>query len=254
VALFRTLLLLWLAPLAAFGGGRQLSIVTLNLAKEPSAAKMAAELRSIETLRAADVFLLQEVARGTPGPLAAALGLRAAEAPESPDAPTPELAILSRYPIRDVRLRTLGHYGLVFHTRLRYALAATIDMPWGPARVVNTHLDTRINIADRLAQLDGAIAAGTGPPVILGGDFNSNPFFWLNHVMPLPAIPPQSARVEEHLRGLGYQSAIPRSEATFDYLGMHLDWIWLRGPKVAAWRVIPLRFSDHHACWARIEF
>jgi endonuclease/exonuclease/phosphatase family metal-dependent hydrolase len=250
-ARFRTILL-WLAPVVAFGGGHDLSVVTLNLAKEPSVARMASELRSIPALRDADVFLLQEVAAGTAGPLGGALGLHAREAPETAGVRDVELAILSRYPLRDVRLRSLGRYRLVFHSRLRYALSAVVDTPWGAVRVVDTHLDTRINITDRLAQIEGAIAELPGGAAVVGGDFNSNPFFWIDHVLPLPAIPPQSARVEQHMRGRGFVSAIPRNETTFDYLGMHLDWIWLRGLRTESWRVYPLKFSDHHACWARV--
>src|SRR4051812_35257687 len=116
LARFRTILL-WLAPLAAFAGGREISVVTLNLAKETSAPRMAGELRSIPALRDADVFLLQEVAAGTAGPLGAAMGLHSAEAPESAGVRDVELAILSRYPLREVRLRSLGRYTLVFHSR-----------------------------------------------------------------------------------------------------------------------------------------
>jgi endonuclease/exonuclease/phosphatase family metal-dependent hydrolase len=252
-ARFRTVLFC-LTAAAAFGGEREMSVVTLNLAKEASVARMAGELRSMPALRDADVFLLQEVAAGTAGPLGGALGLRVAEAPEAAGARDVELAILSRYPLRDVRLRSLGRYTLVFHSRLRYALTVTADTPWGAVRIVDTHLDTRINITDRLAQLDGAIAELPDGAALVGGDFNSNPFFWVDHVVPLLAIPPQSARVEQHMRGRGFASAIPRSATTFDYLGMHLDWIWLRGMTASYWRVFPLQFSDHHACWARVSW
>ena len=247
-------LLFWVLPLYAPVAGRDLSVVTLNLAKETSAARMAGELRSIPALRDADLFLLQEVADGTAAPLGKALGLLVAEAPEGSGAHDVELAILSRYPLRDVRLRALGRYELVFHSRVRYALAATVDTPSGPVRVVDTHLDTRINISERLAQLDGALAESGAGATLVGGDFNSNPFVWVDHVVPLPAIPSQSTRVAEHMQGRGFQSAIPRSETTFDYLGMHLDWIWLRGLRASSSRVYPLRFSDHHACWSRIQF
>lgn len=224
------------------------------MAKVSSVSAIAGELRSIADLRGADVYLLQEVARGVAAPVAKALGLHPAEAPESPDAPNVELAILCRYPLRDVRLRTLGRYSLVFHSRIRYSLSATADTPWGAIRLVDTHLDTRINITDRLAQLDNALAESPAGPLVIGGDFNSNPFFWIDHVAPLLAIPSQAVRVEEHMRGRGFEGAIPRAVTTFDYLGMHLDWIWLRGPRTIHWRVYPLRFSDHHACWARIAF
>jgi endonuclease/exonuclease/phosphatase family metal-dependent hydrolase len=252
VVLLRTFLL-WVATVAAFGGGREITVVTLNMAKETSAAKISVELRSIPALRDADVYLLQEVARGTAAPVAAALGLKAAQAPEGPEIRDLELAILSRYPLREVRVRALGRYDLMFHTRVRYALSATVETPWGRVRIVDTHLDTRLNAADRLAQLEGALAEAAGGPAVIGGDFNSNPFFWIGHVMPLVGMPTQASRVEAYMRGRGFQSAIPRSATTFDYLGMHLDWVWVRGMRGLGWQVFPLKFSDHHACWTRLE-
>jgi hypothetical protein len=54
--------------------------------------------------------------------------------------------------------------------------------------------------------------------------------------------------------GAGFHTAIPVATTTFDYLGMHLDWIWLAGARPSAYRVYPLRFSDQHAVWTRIKF
>jgi len=230
-------------PLALCAGGRDLSVVTLNMAKEPSAAKIAAELREVAALRDADVFLLQEVApQTTADDLARALGLHTVG--------SNELAIMSRYKLRDMRVRPLPRYDLVFHSRSRYVLSATADTPWGPVRIVDTHLDTRLNAADRLTQL-GAAVDGAGGATIVGGDFNSNWFYWIGHVLPLPARS-QARGVEAFMQRAGYRSAIPSAETTFDWLGQHLDWIWLRGLKPTGSRVIPLRFSDHHACWTRV--
>jgi endonuclease/exonuclease/phosphatase (EEP) superfamily protein YafD len=115
---------------------------------------------------------------------------------------------------------------------------------------VNTHLDTRLNSADRLAQL-GAAVEGVGGTTIVGGDFNSNWFYWIGHVLPLPARS-QARGVEAFMGRAGYRSAIPSAETTFDWLGQHLDWIWVRGLKAGESRVFPLKFSDHHACWSRV--
>ena len=241
----KKLLYVLFLPLALCAGERGLSVVTLNMAKEHSAARIADELRTVEALRDADVFLLQEVEpRSTGHELAAALRLHVAG--------ENELAILSRYPLRDVRLRPLARYDLMFHSRLRYSLSATADTPWGPVRIVNTHLDTRLNAADRLHQLDGAVRDAGGGAAIVGGDFNSNWFYWIGHVLPLPAQS-QARSVESFMGRAGYRTATPSVATTFDYLGQHLDWIWLRGMRPAGSRVYPLRFSDHHACWARIE-
>jgi endonuclease/exonuclease/phosphatase family metal-dependent hydrolase len=228
---------------ALCAGERGLSVVTLNMAKEPSAAKITAELRTVPALQSADVFLLQEVRpQATADEVAKALGLHAAG--------SDELAILSRYPLRDVRVRPLPQYDLVFHSRRRYVMSATAETPWGPVRLVNTHLDTRLNSADRLTQL-GAAVESAAVTTIVGGDFNSNWFYWIGHVLPLPARS-QARGVEEFMGRAGYRSAIPSAATTFDWLGQHLDWIWVRGMKTGESRVIPLAFSDHHACWSRV--
>jgi endonuclease/exonuclease/phosphatase family metal-dependent hydrolase len=246
-----TLLLLSL-PAVLCAGERQLSVVTLNLAKEPSVARIAGELKSIAALREADVYLLQEVEpRSTADQLAASMGLRVVGSTEAAELPNLGLAILSRYPLRDVRVRPLPRYDLVFRSRSRFALSATADTPWGPVRIVNTHLDTRLNAPDRLAQLEGAVRDGGGGLTVVGGDFNSNWFYWLGHVVPVPARP-QGRAVEAYMTRAGYRSAVPAAETTFDWLGQHLDWIWLRGLKPAESRVYPLKFSDHHACWTRV--
>src|SRR5689334_6366388 len=134
---------------------------------------MAEELRATADLRNADVFLLQEAAAGAAEGLARDLQLHVASSPAAPRTGD-HLAILSRYPLRDIRVRQLKRYDLVFHTRSRFALSATALTPWGPVRVLNTHLDTRINSPERLAQLEAAMSEATGRAVIVGGDFNSN--------------------------------------------------------------------------------
>jgi endonuclease/exonuclease/phosphatase family metal-dependent hydrolase len=245
----QTLLILaapvWLA-------GHCLSVVTLNMAKETSVPRIVSELDSSSALRSADVMLLQEVYDRTADELGRRLGMSVAKSPEAPGGRDIELAILSRFTLRDVQVRRLPQYSLVFHTRSRYALTAVVDTPAGPVRVVDTHLDTRLNAPDRLAQLETALEAASGRTIV-AGDFNSNPFYWIGHVVPLPSAWPQAASVEARMRRAGFSSAIPRRETTFDYLGMHLDWIWLRGGRSSQWRVVPLKFSDHHACWAQVE-
>ncbi len=245
-------LLCLLLPAALCAGTRDLSVVTLNLAKEPSAARMAAEIGAIPALRNADVFLLQEVEpRSAAAELGAKLGLHVVGSKEAAEIPNLGLAILSRYPLRDVRIRPLRKYDLVYHSRSRFALSATADTPWGPVRIVNTHLDTRLNAPDRLAQLEDAIRDLGAGPTIVGGDFNSNWFYWIHHVLPVPAGS-QGKPVSSFMSKAGYRSAIPASLTTFDWLGQHLDWIWLRGLGTAESRVYPLKFSDHHACWTRV--
>src|SRR5829696_5085706 len=93
---------IFLLPLALCAGGRSLSVVTLNVAKESSVARMAAEITSVDALRDADVFLLQEVEpRSAAVDLAAKLRLHVVGSKEALEVPHLGLAILSRYPLRD---------------------------------------------------------------------------------------------------------------------------------------------------------
>jgi endonuclease/exonuclease/phosphatase family metal-dependent hydrolase len=256
----RTILLAAL-PLI-LSGAQSISVVTLNMAREGSAAKVEREFQSVPAVRDADVLLLQEVKHEAGQPecvaaqLAAHLGLKVAYSPAESGATDEGLAILSRYPIRDVRVRPLGNYDLRFHTRKRFAIAATVDLPGGAVRIFNTHLDTRLNAADRLAQLAPVIrdSAGFAGPAVIGGDFNSNGFYWIGRVMPLPAVRSQAKDVQDYMTRAGFQTGIPAGETTFDYLGMHLDWIWSRRAKVTSSHVYPLAFSDHHAVWTRLQF
>lgn len=239
-----------------------LSVVSLNTARETDAGRITNELRASPELSSADVLMLQEVkqAAGESQPsakrVAGALGLQIAYAPAAAGVRDQGLAILSRFPLRDVRVIRLHAYDLHIHTRSRFALAATADSPWGPVRIVNAHLDTRLNGGERIEQLAPAVRESEAFPGarIVGGDFNSNGFYWIARLLPVPAVHPQRLAVQDFMWRHGFASALPGNESTYDYLGMRLDWIWAHGLKARASRVFPLRFSDHHAVWTRFSF
>src|SRR5690242_16445761 len=107
------------------------------MAKETSLPRITSEISASPVLRGADLFLLQEVHDGTADELGRRLGMRVARSPEAPGGYEVELAILSKYPLREVRVRHLNQYNLVFHTRSRYALTAVADTPSGPVRIVD---------------------------------------------------------------------------------------------------------------------
>jgi endonuclease/exonuclease/phosphatase (EEP) superfamily protein YafD len=133
-------------------------------------------------------------------------------------------------------------------------MGAIVDTKAGAVRVYNLHLDTRINIEQRLEQL-GAVArdveSSTGPTVI-GGDFNSNNNQWLFHVLPVPLIGRQAAGLQRFMAASGFQSAFALGTATHDVLGMQLDWLFLRGLRAARAAVRPVQLSDHHALVAAL--
>jgi endonuclease/exonuclease/phosphatase family metal-dependent hydrolase len=159
------------------------------------------------------------------------------------------LAILSRYPLRDMEVVALPHINLNLRSRVRIALAATADTPSGPVRIINTHLDTRIELLPRIKQLEPALerANSQSYPVILGGDFNTNPCRWMWNMLPLPYAQNQANGLESYMRSQGYVSPVPATLATHDLFGMRLDWVFLKGFESAGYRIQPIRYSDHHA-------
>jgi endonuclease/exonuclease/phosphatase family metal-dependent hydrolase len=241
--------------------GPGVSVVTLNMAKETGMNKILSEFQATPALRSADILLLQEVKQDDGARqcaaehLAESLGLHVTYSPATTGVTDQGLAILSRFPLRDIKVQPLKRFDLRYRSRTRIALAATAESPWGPVRVFNAHLDTRLNTADRLDQLQPVLQASREfhGPAIIGGDFNSNSFYWVEHVLPLPGRS-QARGVQNYMVGHGFHTALPAGETTFDYLGMHLDWIWLRGVEAQGYSIYPLDFSDHHAVWTRVTF
>ena len=217
-------LLSLLLPLALCAGGRELSVVTLNLAKEPSAARMAAELANdrgaAERRRVPATGGRAPVGSGRPcgearsacGRIEGGGGGPELGARDSLALPASRCAGQAAQEIRPgVPLRAPGTRSRP--SRIRHG---------GRCGSSNTHLDTRINAADRVAQLEDAVRDLGSGPAIVGGDFNSNWFYWIEHVMPLPAgsqatrgggiydarrVPDGHARVADDLRLAG---AAPR--------------------------------------------
>jgi endonuclease/exonuclease/phosphatase family metal-dependent hydrolase len=242
----------------------ELTIVSINLAKETDVGRIAEEIRKDSTLGRADVLSLQEVIREGTNPsvaerLAAKLGMSVAVAGTGDGGNgdnRDSIALLSRFPLTDPQVIQLPRNGLGLRSRCRVALAATIEGLAQPVRVVGLHLDTRVNAESRLLQLEPVLAASADfqGPVVLAGDFNTNGFWWVEHLLPIPFVSDQAQSVFEHLRGAGFSTPFaPGGQATNDFLGLQLDWVFLRGLEAASSGVAPLDFSDHHAVWVRTE-
>jgi endonuclease/exonuclease/phosphatase family metal-dependent hydrolase len=142
----------------------------------------------------------------------------------------------------------------MFRSRKRILLAATAQTPAGPVRVVCAHLDTRINPADRLRELGPAIddVKQFDGPAVIAGDFNTNDMQWVSHVVPVPWPGWQASRVRELMAQNGFHTPFVNRRATFDHLGMQLDWIFLRRLASSKAEIVPVDFSDHHALLATI--
>ena len=202
--------------------GHGMTVVTLNMAKETNVDKILRELRAIPVLRDADVLLLQEVKQDenqrqcAAEHLAAALGYHVVYSPAATGVTDLGLAILSRFPLRDKDVRALKRCNLRFRSRSRIALAATAESPWGPVRILNTHLDTRVNTRERLEQLEPVVRVSEefSGPRIIAGDFNSNRFYWVGNVFPLPALRSQAYGVQDFMVQRGFRTAAPAGEAS----------------------------------------
>ncbi len=249
------------APVAPAGF---LTLASLNIAGESRIADAVAAWTSHRTV---DVLFLQEVGGEDEDgeSFAAALGQRlgfgAAYAPARPYGDTGNqqgLAIVSRYPIADVAVRMLPYNKLRFRSRCRIAVAATVHTPAGPVRVVNVHLDTRINKARRLAQVDAAVAALNGfeGARVIGGDFNSADFAWISSTWPVPFVQKQAKAVREHMTTEGFGTPFGETRGTYPllWLAFKLDWLFLSSDlESGAAGVDDLPVTDHRGIWSRVS-
>jgi endonuclease/exonuclease/phosphatase family metal-dependent hydrolase len=240
----------------------ELLVTTLNMALETSPVRVLQEWDSLPALRDADVIFMQEVVdTGEPGSMIREvarlreLHLLYVSPAKSIAGVTSGLAILSRFPLHNVRWHLLKGFNLRFRTRCRLALAATVDSAAGPARLFNLHLDTRINARERTEQVTpiAETAAQWPGPVIVGGDFNTNHMLWVGRVFPIPFVLDQGEAVRRIMHSHGFTTPIQGRKPTFDVLWLALDWIYLKNAGASVWGVQPIHFSDHHAVWMRVR-
>lgn len=236
-------------------------VASLNLAGE---ARIASELVAWTRQRNIDILLLQEV--GHPSNDGAAfvaalseqLGSHFAYAPATTidETGSQGLAIVSRYPIEDIRVFPLKYHHLRFRSRCRIALTAKVMTGTGWIQVVNVHLDTRINSQDRVNQLAPVLEdlACVHLPQIIGGDFNTMNIGWFRTMWPFPYFQRQSRAVEGFLGADGFHTPLIDSPATFRFLGIpfKLDWLYLKQLEALEWNVDSVRYSDHRGVWARV--
>ena len=238
-----------------------ISTVSLNLARETNSDNVVKAIRSAADLRDADVYLFQEVTNNEGKPslaeeAARKLGQSVSFASSAPGVYDQGLAILSRYPIVDVQIMPLKECDLRFHCRNRFVMAATLQTPCGDLRAWNVHLDTRINVRERVQQLQPVIddAASYSGPRLIGGDLNTNGMYWLGNVVPLPCGRRHSAAIRSAMKQHGFESPLLDGLNTFPPFRRHLDWIYLNELQALEASVVPAPFSDHNAVLVRARF
>lgn len=236
-----------------------LRIVSLNL-HGPTTERiddLVAALKNAPPLREAGIFALQEVNRDHEGSgntdiarlLARELGLEYAYAVEiehEEGGGVRGLSILSRYPLRDVervQLPVEGPGG-----RRRIALGVTVRIGSTDLRLYTTHLETRISVDQREAQIRGVLEASKpywNRPLAIVGDFNTY----------------HSAATERMfsvMRSAGFECPLRGDKKTFQryaFVRMKLDWVWVRNLSVEEADIeSDIVVSDHRPLWFDIDW
>jgi len=192
--------------LPLFAAGAQIRIASLNIASRHGTEFLEA-IRTDPALRTADVLLLQEVVDSprdhVASKIASALGREVAFA--AAFQLTPEyaegLAVLSRYPLHQTETIQLPRINLHVGTTPRMALVITVQSPLGRIRVIDTHLDDRLNDASERLQLVPiwASAARFTGACVIGGDFNTSNIWWVAHLFPIPGFQHQTAVLKNEM-------------------------------------------------------
>lgn len=243
----------------------KIRLVTFNVHSGRDLPALAESIGAHPTLRNADIFLLQEIesyeseGASRTRKLAEALQFNYVYAPAraTDEGGTHGLAILSRFPLSDIEVLPLKQYDLNYKTRRRIALAATLDVAGRPLRVYNLHLDTRLNTKDRLEQLRPVVEAALAQPVadvVIGGDFNTNAFRWLFHVLPIFRSD-QAGAVDDFMKENGFETPFAEAGPTSRkrLLRFRLDSLYSRGLPVGKFGVErSVESSDHVPLWMEL--
>jgi endonuclease/exonuclease/phosphatase family metal-dependent hydrolase len=235
-------------------------IATWNVEYARRPDRLARSLKEHTSLRHAAVILLQEVEHHTDEPvsrlerLARALDIAHVYAPARGlgryTRGTHGLAILSRYPLTDVQRIPLPP-GAGMWSVPRVALAATVQLPDGPLRVVDVHLDTRLDAHQRVEQIAPALAAAEGPRALVAGDLNTTPLrFWRNNLPVGLADQPAAVDRAAAAHALANATAALGPTTRRSVMAWRLDAIYTRGLRIAATGIArTIRDSDHVPLW-----
>lgn len=172
-------------------------------------------------------------------------------APPSPNAGDEEetgVAILSVYPLSDVRRFVLPYEGP--NKRRRAALGATVEIGDQKWRVYSAHAETRLDLDKKVEQyktlLDDLAQYPKDMPAIVMGDFNT----W-------------EASADRKTIKLFSEAGLRTpfgSESTFQRkilmvpIQFRLDWVWLRGLDAAGYGIDrEVKVSDHWPLWTIVK-
>ena len=159
------------------------------------------------------------------------------------------VAILSSYPVSDVRRIVLAHEGP--GGRRRVAIGVTITVDGRALRVYSVHSETRISVEKKIEQLRTVLQDLAGypqaMPAVVLGDFNS----W---------EPDAVKKVSRLFLDEKFINPFPNDRETFlrrilDVpISLKLDWIWLRGLQATSYGIDEkICLSDHWPLWVVVK-
>jgi endonuclease/exonuclease/phosphatase family metal-dependent hydrolase len=253
-------------PTLRAGHGCTLRIASWNLHKLSDPENVLAHLAASKQIANADVILLQETAawpgepRSRTAVLAEQLAMTWAHDPVRllPDGVMQGNAILSRLPLEHVAVKLLPYVEQPYHGQPRRALAADVVVGAHRVRVMTVHLDVRLQITDRIRQLDPAVSDLT-ERVVVGGDFNTAPWPWVEGLVPLTSTEAivgmkQAAILDDYMATRGYTSAIPVGANTFTLpFGMRLDNLYPRAVPMLGADIEHVGGSDHWPIYVDVD-
>ena len=158
------------------------------------------------------------------------------------------VAIMSPFPISNIRRMVLPHHGP--NQRRRVALGATVRIYGKDFRVYSMHGETRIAMDKKIEQMNTLIEDlkrfPESTPVILVGDLNT----WESDA---------ERKTIKLFRDAGLHTPFG-SQSTFSTrvllvpIDFRLDWIWLRGVQVLTYGIDKkIKLSDHFPLWAKVK-
>jgi endonuclease/exonuclease/phosphatase family metal-dependent hydrolase len=173
----------------------------------------------------------------------------------APPTPKPEreeetgVAILSSYPLTDVRRIVLPHPGP--GKRRRVAIGATVDIVGTPVRVYSVHSENRISVSKKIEQTKAVLQdLGYYPKhmrAIILGDLNT----WESDSV---------KKTSKLFAGNNFTTPFANDKSTFlrKILGIpirfKLDWIWLRGLEADSHGIDKeIGLSDHWPLWTVVR-
>jgi endonuclease/exonuclease/phosphatase family metal-dependent hydrolase len=240
--------------------GDQFRVVTFNVEMGGDAKLLADQIRANANISDAPLFLIQEQ-EGYPEEgmsrarrLAQELGIGYAYIPgRIKKTGTHGLALLSQFPIDNIEVMPLP---LTDGGQQRIAVSADILIGDVRLHVVNLHLETHINIRDRIVHMRPAVI-DQPEQVLIAGDVNTNPYLWEEGSVPLVPTAQivdtdQAPQLDSYMRSLHFATPAQDVGPTETMFGVEsrLDAMYTRGLTVTKATVErSVGGSDHWPVW-----